>query len=126
MLLRKTWRFGGDIADLAAAVRDGDADAALAVLGRGRRSVALVDPDDPGRRAATWSAGAAAGRGRAALAGDAARGAAPGWSSTGCCARTAPGRAGCRNGPGSIENWLAAEHDDCAARASGTRVGRCW
>src|SRR4051794_38884870 len=34
VLLRKTWRFGGAIADLAAAVRDGDADAAIEVLGR--------------------------------------------------------------------------------------------
>ena len=55
VLLRKTWRFGGDIAELAAAVRDGDADGALAVLGKGRQSVALVGPGDPGARHATWS-----------------------------------------------------------------------
>jgi exodeoxyribonuclease V alpha subunit len=39
-LLRTTWRFGGAIAELAAAVRVGDADAALAVLNRpGAKSV---------------------------------------------------------------------------------------
>ena len=51
VLLRKTWRFGGDIAELAAAVRDGDADAAVAVLHRGGTAVLLVPPDEPGIRA---------------------------------------------------------------------------
>ena len=47
VLLRRTWRFGGAIAELAAAVRDGDADAAVAVLGSGK-GIELVDLDDPG------------------------------------------------------------------------------
>ncbi len=47
VLLDRTWRFGGDIADLAAAVRLGDADAALAVLARPGSEVTLVTPEDP-------------------------------------------------------------------------------
>ncbi len=73
VLLRKTWRFGGDIADLAAAVRDGNADAALQVLGRGGDSVRLVPAGEPGIRrdvleaATTVRAAAIAGDARAAL-----------------------------------------------------------
>jgi len=48
VLLRKTWRFGGAIADLAAAVRDGDPDAAVAVVQKGPDEVVLVDATDPG------------------------------------------------------------------------------
>ncbi|MEP6559941.1 MAG: AAA family ATPase, partial [Nakamurella sp.] len=51
VLLRKTWRFSGAIAELAAAVRDGDSDAAIGVLSRAGSDVALVDHDDPGIRA---------------------------------------------------------------------------
>ncbi|MFG2443214.1 exodeoxyribonuclease V subunit alpha [Nocardia fluminea] len=39
-------RFGGHIADLAVAVRAGDADAALAILRAGGDDVSLCDPDD--------------------------------------------------------------------------------
>jgi exodeoxyribonuclease V alpha subunit len=50
VLLRKTWRFDGEIADLAAAVRDGDATAAIDVLHRSPGAVSLVGQDDPGIR----------------------------------------------------------------------------
>ncbi|HEY5878451.1 MAG TPA: exodeoxyribonuclease V subunit alpha [Nakamurella sp.] len=45
-LLDRTWRFGGDIADLAAAVRSGDADTALTVLARPGAQVTLITPED--------------------------------------------------------------------------------
>ncbi len=69
VLLRKTWRFGGDIADLAAAVRDGNADAAAEVLGRGGESVRLVPTDEPGIRRDVLDAATAVRA--AAIAGDA-------------------------------------------------------
>ena len=69
VLLRKTWRFGGAIADLAAAVRDGDPDRAVAVLHRGSVEVALVDDADPGVRTDVVDAASAVRQ--AALAGDA-------------------------------------------------------
>ena len=45
--LRTARRFGADIGALAAALRTGDADAALDVLGAGGEAVTLVDPEDP-------------------------------------------------------------------------------
>ncbi len=69
VLLRKTWRFGGDIADLATAVREGDGDAALQVLGRPDPSVQLVQPDDSGIRTEVLDAATAVRA--AAVAGDA-------------------------------------------------------
>jgi len=42
VVLGKTWRFSGAIADLAAAVRNGDADAAFAVLRTGDAALELV------------------------------------------------------------------------------------
>jgi exodeoxyribonuclease V alpha subunit len=44
--LTQVHRFGGGIGDLAAAVRSGDADAAVALLQSGRADVELVDPAD--------------------------------------------------------------------------------
>ncbi|MEP9382105.1 exodeoxyribonuclease V subunit alpha [Nocardioides sp. KR10-350] len=44
--LRTAHRFHGAIGDLAAALRSGDADAALGILGSDDPSVELVDPDD--------------------------------------------------------------------------------
>jgi exodeoxyribonuclease V alpha subunit len=109
VLLRKTWRFGGDIAELAAAVRDGDADGALAVLGKGGQSVALVGPGDPGARTDVV-AGATAVR-AAALAGDAQVALARLENHRLLCAhRTGP--RGVQEWTRQIENWLAAEHDD--------------
>ncbi len=73
VLLRKTWRFGGAIAELAAAVREGDGDTALEVLSRPSRSVQLVPPDDSRIRAdvmdaaTTVRAAAVAGDARVAL-----------------------------------------------------------
>ena len=109
VLLRKTWRFGGDIADLAAAVRDGDGDGALGCLVRGRQSVALVGPGDPGARGDVV-AGASAVR-EAALAGD-AQGALSRLENHRllCAHRTGP--RGVQEWTRQIENWLAAEHDD--------------
>lgn len=45
VVLDRTWRFSGAIAELAAAVRDGDADAAVAVLARGDSALALHPSD---------------------------------------------------------------------------------
>jgi exodeoxyribonuclease V alpha subunit len=45
--LRTSHRFGRQINDLAEAVRDGDADRALALLGTGGDHIELLDPDDP-------------------------------------------------------------------------------
>jgi exodeoxyribonuclease V alpha subunit len=69
VLLRKTWRFGGAIADLAASVRDGDPDAAVAVLQRGSDEVVLVDGADLGVRTDVVDAATAVRE--AALGGDA-------------------------------------------------------
>jgi exodeoxyribonuclease V alpha subunit len=45
--LRESHRFGRQINDLAVAVKEGDADAALALLVAGGEHVELLDPDDP-------------------------------------------------------------------------------
>ena len=45
--LRESHRFGRQINDLADAVRDGDADRALALLTAGGDHIELLDPDDP-------------------------------------------------------------------------------
>jgi exodeoxyribonuclease V alpha subunit len=77
--LTHNWRFDGEIADLADAVRTGDADRAVALLGRGHGGVALA-PLDPAGGLGTGATGvdelshrladsAEAAR-RAALAGD--------------------------------------------------------
>jgi exodeoxyribonuclease V alpha subunit len=49
--LNRTWRFGGDIARLATAVRAGDDDAVMSVLRSGSNEVELVDsPESPDLR----------------------------------------------------------------------------
>jgi exodeoxyribonuclease V alpha subunit len=72
VLLRKTWRFDGEIADLAGAVRDGEAERAIDVLHRSSGAVSLVSQDDPGIRHDIVAAAAAiresALRGEAAMA----------------------------------------------------------
>lgn len=114
-LLRTTWRFGGAIADLAAAVRAGDADGALAVLDRPGEEVVLISPDDG---AATGGlvedavrpdvlAAAAAVR-VAADAGDAVRALARLDGHRLLCAHRA-GPRGVREWTWRIESWLAAE-----------------
>ncbi len=45
--LRESHRFGRQINDLAEAVKDGDADRALALLTAGGAHIELLDPDDP-------------------------------------------------------------------------------
>ncbi len=47
VVLEHVWRFGGAIAELARAVRDGDGDAALAVLRRGDPALGFVELRDP-------------------------------------------------------------------------------
>jgi exodeoxyribonuclease V alpha subunit len=114
-LLKRTWRFGGDIAELAAAVRAGDADAALAVLARPGADVALIAPED------TAGAGAAVDAAvRPDVVGTAAavRAAADAGEAQEALRRLDGHRVLCahRSGPRGvtqwtyrIENWLAAE-----------------
>jgi exodeoxyribonuclease V alpha subunit len=114
-LLDRTWRFGGDIAELAAAVRAGDADAALAVLARPGADVALIAPED------TAGAGAAVDAAvRPDVVGTAAavRAAADAGEAQEALRRLDGHRVLCahRSGPRGvtqwtyrIENWLAAE-----------------
>ena len=73
VVLGRTWRFGGAIAELAAAVRAGDADEALAVLGRGDDALALEEAgpalrDDVVRAATAIRLAAQQGDGWSALA----------------------------------------------------------
>lgn len=114
-LLRTTWRFGGAIAELAAAVRAGDADAALAVLRRPGAEVELIAPaDDGGGPVAVEQAvrpdvlAAAAAVRAAADAGDArtALRRLDGHRLL-CAHRTGP--RGVREWTWRIESWLAAE-----------------
>ena len=68
--LRRVWRFGGAIADLAQAVRDADADAALAILTGGDHHIAFGEPgvrEDVVAAAAGIAAAAERGDGEAAL-----------------------------------------------------------
>ena len=81
-----------------------DRRAATGVRSRWRWST----PTIPGARSDVVAAADRRSR-AAALAGRRANRRWPGWTITGCCARTAPARAGCRSGPGSIESWLAAD-----------------
>ena len=69
VVLRRTWRFSGAIAELAAAVRAGDGDAALEVLGRGDEALSLGESDTDVRTDVVEAAGAIR---QAAKAGDAA------------------------------------------------------
>ncbi|MBM9467296.1 exodeoxyribonuclease V subunit alpha [Nakamurella leprariae] len=52
VLLTRTWRFGGAVAQLATAVRTGDADSTLAILRGGGPEVSFLELEDPTRRAA--------------------------------------------------------------------------
>ena len=108
VLLRRTWRFGGVIAELARAVRDGDADAAVAALAGGTE-VELVGLNDAGIRTDIITAAAAV---RApALLGE------PGTALTElerhrllCAHRSGP--RGVQEWTYRIENWLAGGHHD--------------
>lgn len=114
-LLDRTWRFGGDIAALAAAVRAGDADAALAVLARPGADVALIEPEDAAGAGAAVDAAV-----RPDVVGTAAavRAAADAGEADAALRRLDGHRVLCahRSGPRGvtqwtyrIESWLAAE-----------------
>ena len=108
VLLRKTWRFGGAIAELAAAVRDGDAGEAVAVLRRGGQ-VRLADAGDPGVRADVVEAATAVRE--AALGGDAVVALDRLEKHRLLCAhRTGP--RGVQEWSRQIESWLAEVHDN--------------
>ena len=73
VVLGTTWRFSGAIADLATAVRDGDADGAVAVLGRDDPALELTEAEtgirgDVVEAASAIRAAALAGSAREALA----------------------------------------------------------
>ena len=93
--LAKTWRFGGRIAELAEAVRDGDADAAAHILEQAEGEVVPVDAGDPGVVADVVSAGTALRA--AAWAGDARK----------ALARLGAHRLLCahRTGPYGVDHW---------------------
>ncbi len=113
-LLDRTWRFGGDIADLAAAVRAGDADRAMTVLARPGAEVGLVMPEDACGTGHLVEAvrpdvvGAAAAVRAAADDGDAREALARLDQHRLLCAhRTGP--RGIQEWTRRIENWLAAD-----------------
>lgn len=107
-MLRRTWRFGGAIADLAAAVRDGEPDAAVAVLQRGTGEVMLVDDGDHGVRFDVVDAATAVRE--AALGGDAVTALARMERHRLLCAHRT-GRRGVLDWSRQIEFWLADVHD---------------
>jgi exodeoxyribonuclease V alpha subunit len=108
VLLRRTWRFGGAIAELAAAVRDGDAEAAVAVFGQSQ-DIELVDVGDPGVRDDVVTAAVAV---RApALLGQPAQALIELEQHRLLCAhRTGP--RGVQEWSHLIENWLTDSHHD--------------
>ncbi len=103
-ILGRTFRFGGAIADLAAAIRDGRADDALAVIQRGDPAVHLA----PGAEAARADVvEAAAGITAAARAGDGAEALRRVDRHRLLCAhRTGP--LGVQEWSGQIQRWLSA------------------
>ncbi len=109
VLLRRTWRFGGAIAELATAVRQGDADGAMAVLAGGDDSVELVPPQDSGIRADVIQAASQVRE--AALRGDAATALSRLDHHRLLCAhRTGP--RGVQDWTRRIEDWLSDVYDD--------------
>jgi len=104
-VLDHTWRFGGAVAELASAVRDGDADRAVAVLGSG---AADVSETDDGLREDVVTAALAVRA--AAMAGDAAGALAHLEQHRLLCAhRTGP--FGVQAWSRQIERWLRDEDD---------------
>ncbi len=105
VLLGRIWRFEGAIADLAAAVRDGDADAAVAVLARDTDDISFTET---GVRADVVGAATAV---RAAAAdGDAARALQLLGAHRLLCAHRS-GPYGVDAWSREIERWLEAEHE---------------
>lgn len=129
--LERNWRFGGTIADFAAAVQDDDADTAVALLRRGAADLSFVDGDaaeiEPSRldtfrqdvvRAAVDVIGAAD-------AGDSARALRVLDDHRVLCAHRR-GPHGVTRWTAEIERWIGTERPGFAAEAPGTRVVRCW
>jgi hypothetical protein len=116
--LDHVWRFGGAIAELARAVRDGDGDAALAVLRRGDPALGFVElrdpvPDSPALDG-LWADVVGAGRdlARTGRAGDAAGAVAALDAHRLLCAH--------RRGPYGVTRWAV----DVERRLSRAGVGR--
>ncbi|MFI5498397.1 exodeoxyribonuclease V subunit alpha [Nocardia asteroides] len=103
-------RFGGRIADLAVAVRAGDADAALRILRAGGGDVSLCDPDDTAAVRADVTAAALAVT-AAADAGDAVGALTALESHRLLCAH--------RQGPFGVERWDRLAADWAAAGGAG-------
>ncbi|MFD6394583.1 exodeoxyribonuclease V subunit alpha [Nocardia sp. NPDC060259] len=103
-------RFGGRIADLAVAVRAGDADAALAILRAGGDDVSLCAPDDTAAVRADVTTAALAVT-EAANAGDAVGALAALESHRLLCAH--------RQGPFGVERWDRMAADWAAAGGAG-------
>ncbi|MFD6268652.1 AAA family ATPase [Nocardia asteroides] len=103
-------RFGGRIADLAVAVRAGDADAALRILRAGGGDVSLCDPDDTAAVRADVTAAALAVT-TAADAGDAVGALTALESHRLLCAH--------RQGPFGVERWDRLAADWAAAGGAG-------
>ena len=103
--LTTTHRFGEEIGGLAVALRDGDADEAVALLRAGGERVAFLQSDDaepcsspPARRAPSRSARRRGRRRRPAPW--------PRSTGSGCCARTATGPLGVAHWNRQVERWL--------------------
>ncbi len=103
--LGRTWRFGGDIADLAEAVRTGNADRALEVA-TGPTQARLLDPDRALDEIRDVVVAAADGIRAAAEAGDAAQALAGMNAHRLLCAHRA-GPSGVHTWTWRIERWLA-------------------
>jgi exodeoxyribonuclease V alpha subunit len=123
VVLRRVHRFAGAIAELAEAVRGGDAESALAVLRAGHADVRWIDVDvaDPGAREAlrpVRDAAVAAGRRmvEAARAGDAAAAVTALDAFRVLCAHRR-GPYGVATWNALIESWLANELDHYAEDA---------
>ena len=120
VVLRRVHRFGGGIADLAAAIQRGDEDATIDGARRQRHGRPLDRRRRRRRRAVGARAGARTGRRRRAPDHRCRRGRRrPRRRSTrcgrcACCAPTAAARTASPSGPGTIERWLAAAIDGYA------------
>jgi exodeoxyribonuclease V alpha subunit len=126
VVLDHGYRFGGSIAPLAAAIREGDADAVMASLAAGHEDVVWIDADPAGPaapapvREGVVTAGLAVWR--AARAGDGPAALAALGSFRILCAH--------RRGPHGVANWTARaegwlqEADDAFAAAERWYVGR--
>jgi len=121
-VLRAMRRFEGDsgIAALAEAVRVGDGDRALSLLGEGREDLKWIAPDDPTGLEALAGEIVAVGveQVRAAQRGDASQ------------AMESAGRikvlAGTRRGPLGVYDWTARLERDVADRVGGFHPDRRW